>query len=542
MTLKPRTLSSKLLLIIAAGAVLPLAIVGLWLTRSAERAGIELLRTQLDHASDAIIADADRRWTLRSGELQLLANNNVARSLLAGEVVNGTDSAYLARLARSFSASVPSISYIDSAGRERWAFAVSQAGPGFPERAGAVEIPTLPIEVPIALDGRVLGKLVARVGVHSILALQAARVLVPSATLSAFDAKGRRLLEATEPTDASSAERVGGVNVSRTGQTAPLRIVVSAPSADYARPFEESAKTGVGVLMLVTLVALAMSVGLTNRVTRSLTQLADAAAGVAAGNLDKTVTVVSDDEIGHLGNAFNAMTDSLRQTLAELSRQRAFAAVGEFAASLSHEVRNSLTAVRVDLQHARVHLPDDNQGTRLVGRALESVRRLDATVTGALRVARNGTVAMMPLDLNAVLRVAIRSAEPSFAEHSASLEPMAESPPVTIDGDAAALEQLFVNLLMNAAQASASGSSTRVELDSRDDCVTIRVIDSGCGIDDSLLARIGSPFLSTKARGTGLGLPIAKRIAAAHGGELTFETTSQRGTVAAVRLPVRRAQ
>jgi signal transduction histidine kinase len=169
------------------------------------------------------------------------------------------------------------------------------------------------------------------------------------------------------------------------------------------------------------------------------------------------------------------------------------------------------------------------------------VRRLDATVSGALRVARSGQVTKSRVDLNEVLHRAMRSAEPSFVERAALLEPLAAEPRIAVDGDAAALEQLFLNLLINAAQASPPGSHARIELDSSPKDATIRIVDAGRGVDDAVLATVGAPFQTTKENGTGLGLPIARRIALAHGGDLTLESGGGGGgggTVAVVRLPL----
>jgi len=97
---------------------------------------------------------------------------------------------------------------------------------------------------------------------------------------------------------------------------------------------------------------------------------------------------------------------------------------------------------------------------------------------------------------------------------------------------------LFLNLLINAAQASPPGGHARVEREATDSHVTVRVVDVGTGIDASLTSTLGTPFLTTKPLGTGLGLPIAQRIVAAHGGELFFDSSSHAGTTAVVRLPL----
>ena len=82
--MRPRTLRARFILIVVLGAVLPLALVGVWMSRSTERAGRALLQSQLESAAGAIVARADRQWNLRAGEIQLLANNTVAQRLLGG--------------------------------------------------------------------------------------------------------------------------------------------------------------------------------------------------------------------------------------------------------------------------------------------------------------------------------------------------------------------------------------------------------------------------------------------------------------------------
>jgi signal transduction histidine kinase len=544
MTMMPRpTLASRFLLIVAVGAVLPLALVGVWLTRAAQRAGVSLLRDQIEHAATAVASEIDRRWSVREGELRLLAGNSSAVAVVNEAAVPSADSAYLLQLAQSFSGSIPSVAYVDATGRERWSFtrAVDDRRPEA-ARLGSMGSPTttVAVELPVDSAGTARGKLIARVSVSSVVPVDIGRTLVPGASLTIFDASEAQVWGTGEPTvfPTNSAKARGAEIVSRSASLAPLRVVVAAPSEPYVAPFERAARIGVGVLMLVALGALAMSIVLTTRVTQSLHRLVDAATAVAAGDLQRTVHEPADDEIGRLARAFNAMIESLRRTLSELASQRALAAVGEFAASLSHEVRNSLTAVHVDLQHARRHLPPDHPAMPLVARTLESVRQLDATVSGALRVARSGQTAKKRVDLDAVLQRAMHAAAPSFAERGATLDEIAGSASPAIEGDAAALEQLFLNLLINAAQASPPGSRARLERETTTAHVTVRVVDVGSGIDATLLPSLGTPFVTTKPFGTGLGLPIAQRIVAAHGGDLSFESTTETGTIAVVRLPL----
>jgi len=549
--MKAASLRSKFLLIVLLGAVLPLAIVGWWLTGTAVRSGRALLRSQLEAAVGGIVSDARAKWTLREGELQLLANNSVVRTALAAMPARLAmpDSEYLRQLFSAVHSAIPSVSYVDGSGRERWSFQEAETVRSADSARGEVRSPTVqsrtfPVEMPVqSEDGRVVGTLRARVRLSGVLASDSGQHAVPGAVFAVFDARGALYSSAPDSLDlAMPAAHPGWEIVTRSLASPPLRLVLAAASAPFVKPFERAARVGLGLLMVVALIALVVSGILTGRVTGSLERMAVAAEAVAAGDLKRRVEVSGRDEIGRLAEAFNAMTESLRRTLAELSRQRALAAVGEFAASLSHEVRNSLTAIRIDLQHAVRHLPGESAATPLVTRTLDTVRRLDSTVTGALRVARSGQNPMVRLDLALLLRRAMASAEPSFVASEAALEPLAlESEPVEVDGDAGALEQLFLNLLLNAAQALDAGGQARVAVCSADDRVVVRISDNGRGVESGDLAEVGTVLQSTKPGGTGLGLPIARRIAAGHGGELRIESVVGEGTTVVVTLPKRQA-
>jgi signal transduction histidine kinase len=545
--MKAASLRTKFLLIVLLGAVLPLAFVGWWLTNTAARSGRELLQNQLTEAVTGIAADAHTMWTLRDGELQLLANNSVVRAALGvpDTRLAMPDSEYLQQLFAAVRAAIPSVSYVDGTGRERWSFHDVQTGASTDSarremRAPAAQSRTFPVEMPVrSEDGRPLGTLRVRVRLSHVLASDSGQHVVPGAVFAVFDAHGAVFSSAPDSLDlATPAAHPGWVVVSRSLDTPPLRLVLAAPSAPFVRPFEQAARVGLGLLMGVALIALLISVILTGRVTGSLGRMAIAAEAVAAGDLKRRVEVSGGDEVGRLAEAFNAMTESLRRTLAELSQQRALAAVGEFAASLSHEVRNSLTAIRIDLQHTIRQLPGESTAAPLVARTLDTVRRLDATVTGALRVARSGQNPMVRIDLEPLLRRAMTSAQPSFAASEATLEPLSPvAGSAEVDGDAAALEQLFLNLLLNAAQALGAGGRARVDVNAADDRVVVAISDDGPGVDAVALGETGSILHSTKPDGTGLGLPIARRIAAAHGGELRIESAAGTGTTVEVVLP-----
>ncbi len=191
----------------------------------------------------------------------------------------------------------------------------------------------------------------------------------------------------------------------------------------------------------------------------------------------------------------------------------------------------------MDLQRAEEHSTDP-EAQKLVARTLRSVERLDATVTGALRVARSGKIERRAIDLRTPLVAAMESALPEFAASGATLERLPDGmTALPVQGDAAALEQLFLNLLLNAAQALEPGGRSGVKIAHDDGTITVSVWDTGPGLSAEARERLFEPFFSTKPDGTGLGLAVAQRIAAAHGGDVRAEAREPSGTTMRVRLP-----
>ena len=317
-----------------------------------------------------------------------------------------------------------------------------------------------------------------------------------------------------------------------------LELVAASPILPYAQPFEAATRQGLVALLIVATLAAIATTLLTRGTTESLRQLADAATTIAAGQYGATVHVAEErDEVGRVARAFNSMSASLRHTLDQLAERQSLAAVGEFAATLAHEVRNPLTAIRIDLQRLEEKLPDDPALRAPAVRALQTLTRLDATVTGALRVARSGQATLGRIDLRDAFRAAIHDVLPDIHNRDLQFTDALPAEPTWVMGDRAALYQLFVNLLLNAAQATPEGGRVHVSMSRSAEGVAVRVCDSGPGIVAALREEVFAPFYTTKPAGTGLGLAIARRIATAHGGRVVVEDGPPPGAVLVVELP-----
>lgn len=540
-----RTIRSYVLSIVLLGAVLPLGIVGAWLTRGGVRSGAELLHRQLETAMIQVSAAAERRWDVRRGDLLFLANNEAAGRVLVG-TATPADSAFLIQAGSAIDPSIVEFELLDQKGVVRWrSNGAGRIDRVLPEPGGFSVGPLVSTAFRVGTgDASSLGEIHANIRLNGILPLDSARLTVPGSRLAVRDsARGVVLFSLIEnnafPIDGH--QRIGDadwIGVRRSMSDLPLELALAAPSAPYVAPFQQAAVVGMSALLVVALAAIAITTLMTTRLGRSVDALVDAADAVSGGDLTRDVSASGPVEVRRLARAFNRMTTSLRNVLAELSQRRALAAVGEFAGALSHEVRNALTPVEVDLERAQERSGDDPRTNALIGRALSQVRRLEGAVNGALAVARSGFVTRERIDLHETLRTAMQHAEPVFRETKGEMLITVPASPIWIDGDSNALRQLFVNLLLNAGQAAVCTVRTTIGTATAGDRVTVVITDNGPGIPAEHLSRVGQPFFTTRAKGTGLGLPIARQIANAHGGSLEIVSEPGRGTEVRVTLPL----
>ena len=546
----------KFLIVAFLTAIVPMGLVGLQLTRGATNAGEELLRGQLEEALRAKAAEIERWWPYRRGDLLLLVENVAVVDALRDPSpgTRAEAASYLAEAYGQMKSELALLTFRNSGGGIEWIFRSDASGAGMvvdPGHASAPAVPSLRLELPIVdpETGTRLGGLDAHMEVESFLSLDLPVPIVPDAVFTVFDTRtGHSLL----PTPVDAAALVDGsfviegadwIGLRRAVDELPIELAIAAPTATYVDPFRRSARAGV-LSLIAVLAAGAISLGLlTKRLTASLEDLAVAADAVAAGELDRRVDVAGRDEVGRVARAFNSMTAGLRSTLRRLLQQEAMVAAGEFAVTLAHEVRNPLTSMRIDLQRAKSEAGADTRVGSLLARSLRQIDRLNETMEGALRLARSGEVRGEPLDLRGPLRAAVRTVRPEYEQRGVALDvDLGDGPGAMILGDANALEQLFLNLLLNAAQAFEHGARdarVKVLLALGDGRARVEIADNGPGMSEATAARVFEPFYSTKAEGTGLGLAICSRIAHAHGGEIALDGRLGDGTRISVLLPSR---
>jgi len=221
-------------------------------------------------------------------------------------------------------------------------------------------------------------------------------------------------------------------------------------------------------------------------------------------------------------------------------------ALGNLAAGVAHEVRNPLSSIKGYATFLAGKFAEGEPAHRTGQMMIKEVERLNRVVSDLLNVARMGVVDPKPQTIRPVLEHALRLAEPDAASRKVRLEAPEESElfDCVLPLDADRLVQALLNLLLNAVQATDEGGSVRLDLargtgPEGDARLVVNVRDTGCGMTEATLAGLFTPYFTTKASGTGLGLTIVHQIVEQHGGSITVNSRVGQGSVFSISLPVR---
>ena len=303
-----------------------------------------------------------------------------------------------------------------------------------------------------------------------------------------------------------------------------------------------------GVGSIGALAGVLLGYGVARRLRRSIHQLSIHVRD-AAGQLGQDVPAVILAEEGDLHHVNERMqgvaqeiariVDTLQQSEREVVRAKQMAAVGQLAAGVAHELRNPLTAIKMLVQTNREEaeargLPaDDLQVIE------QEIRRLERRLQTFLDFARPPTLERRPLPLATVVDQTFALLEGRARQQHVTLHCLQPATPVSIEADADQIQQVLVNLMLNALDAMPGGGRVEVHLGAPvHGQVELRVRDTGPGIAPELLPRVFEPFVSSKETGLGLGLAVSRRIAESHGGNLWVTNPPHGGACFVLRLPV----
>ena len=324
-------------------------------------------------------------------------------------------------------------------------------------------------------------------------------------------------------------------------------------------------RMGTGLLLLGSCGAVAgllAGYGIARGIHRSLAQLTVPVRD-ATGRLNEVVgpvTVSSGESFEELELSLQGMANRIGEVVRQLqesqlaaSRAQQLAAMGQLAAGLAHELRNPLTSMKILVQPSE----DDSEAVQLDSQDLvvlrEEIDRLERTIQVFLDYARPPALEKRTVVLREILAQTVEFIAPRARQLGVAIESNLPDQVLEIEADTGQIRQVLLNLLLNALEVSSHGDTISVRLlcdsphagnDRTCDVaagggwIRMEVADRGPGLPADLGEQIFEPFVSTKDAGTGLGLPICRRIVEEHGGELRAEDRDEGGAVFIVLLPM----
>jgi signal transduction histidine kinase len=230
-------------------------------------------------------------------------------------------------------------------------------------------------------------------------------------------------------------------------------------------------------------------------------------------------------------------SEALQNAHEEIVQSEKLAAMGYLSAGMAHEIRNPLNSIALFIQLMRQTTTEPDQ-LEYQAKILKEVDRIDSIIRKLLDASRRTRVISSNVQINQVIDNAIEAFAPQIETKKIQVDRQYHSIPSPITADPTELEQIFTNLFLNAMDAMSRGGRLVIEVYEKNGRVIVRVGDSGNGIAEDVLPSIFEPFFSTKSRGTGMGLPVAQRIARMYEGSMEVESSSSNGTVFRLEFPV----
>jgi two-component system NtrC family sensor kinase len=320
----------------------------------------------------------------------------------------------------------------------------------------------------------------------------------------------------------------------------------------------------------VLILTLCLSLLLTRFINQPIQKLLNATKQAARGNLDQSVSIRTQDELGELANSFNHMISELKrsrdaieewtQTLEQRVEERTrelkqvqdqliqagkMAALGELAAGVAHEINNPLTGVLTFSSLMLKKVDENHPWKRDLENIVQQTTRCRNIVRGLLDFARQRKPDKKEWDIHALIERTLTLVENQarFQNIKILKEFKPDIPKLHVDGDQ--IQQVFMNILINAADAMAqNGGTLTIRTDTHDQTVEVSFTDTGCGISKEHLSKLFTPFFTTKetGKGTGLGLAISYGIIQSHGGEIEVESEVGKGSTFRIKLPIEKSE
>ena len=276
------------------------------------------------------------------------------------------------------------------------------------------------------------------------------------------------------------------------------------------------------------------------RLTRPLRNLSEGVDTMVSGNYQHRVAVSGGDELAQLSSTFNHMTErlgELHHLEAQLRRRDRLHALGEVAMGLAHEIRNPLGIIKTATQllHRRADLAETDK--RHLEYVVSEVSRINELITEFLDFAKPNPPLRVLQPARPLVDEILGFCAPELAAHNVDVQVDDQAPGATIYADAKQLKQACLNLILNAIDAMPDGGRLTLGIRSIADNTVISIADTGQGIPAEMIERIFTPFVTTKASGTGLGLAKVYSIMESHDGSIECASEKDAGATFSLYIP-----
>ena len=324
-------------------------------------------------------------------------------------------------------------------------------------------------------------------------------------------------------------------------------VMLRVDQAAIAEPFNRIRVAslvfaGIGLVLSLWLAGMTAS-----HVARPVTRLARTIKDYADGNSKARAKCEDAEEIDQLAESFNYMADTLEQAAVDrdhaqhmMLQQAKLASIGQMAAGIGHELNNPLNNILTLSKLLERNTDKSDQATQLdIASLREETLRASGIVQGILNFARQVPPEYSHFDVATWVDDTFALVQQQANKHAVTLVATA-IPKISMYGDRGQLQQVLINLLINAIQASVADSIVEVFAHTEGDNVVISVSDSGMGIDEDELDKIFDPFYSSKqvGEGYGLGLSISMGIIEQHEGSLDIRNNNDAGVIATMSIPL----
>jgi len=344
---------------------------------------------------------------------------------------------------------------------------------------------------------------------------------------------------------ADGHDYIGGVSKTSIGDLTVVTRISSTAAYLTARQLLDDL---VLVGLVVVLIAAIFGVIVSRRITRPLEKLSNAVRKIAKGDFDVNVAIKSSDEIGELSNSFNDMAGelkerefSLKKAQHALIQSEKMAAVGTLSAGLAHEVKNPLSAVLGYAQLSKRKLDQPEALKKHLDTIENETRRCNEIIGNLMQFSRQEKGEHSRISVNEVVNKSMAIVDHQLSLKNVRIESeLADNIP-PISGNANQLQQVLMNLMINAQQAMGDdGGTVGLATLVKSESVLITVSDTGPGIDEEVAAKVFEPFFTTKpaGQGTGLGLSVTYGIIQDHGGDISVKRAESGGAKFVITLPL----